>query len=252
MLQTAPAPMPRPTPERHVAVSAHGIVKEFGQGETRVRVLHGIDVDIDAGAITYLVGPSCCGKTTLISIIAGILSCEAGSVEVFGTSLASLRGSRLPRFRADNIGFIFQQFNLLPALTATENASVPLLVQGADGARATRRARELLDAVGLSAHRDKYPSELSGGQQQRVAIARALVHSPRLIISDEPTASLDGPAGHAVMELLREHALAPDRAVIVVTHDSRVFSFADRIIRMQDGRIIGDLLPPFTEARDQP
>ena len=241
----------RAKPDHAIAVRARGIVKEFGEGETRVRVLHGIDVDIDAGAITYLVGPSGCGKTTLISIIAGILSCEQGSVEVLGTPLSTLKGARLPRFRAHNIGFIFQQFNLLPALTAAENASVPLLVQGASDAVAMKRARELLDAVGLSKHADKYPSELSGGQMQRVAIARALVHQPRLIISDEPTASLDGPAGRTVMQLLRENALKPDRAVIVVTHDTRIFSFADRIIHMQDGRITGNELPPFAAAPAQ-
>ncbi|MFZ4808055.1 MAG: ABC transporter ATP-binding protein [Hyphomicrobiaceae bacterium] len=230
-----------------VAVSCRGVVKEFGQGETRVRVLHGIDADIAAGAMTFLVGPSGCGKTTLISAIAGILSIEAGHVEVFGTGLATLTGARLPRFRAATIGFIFQQFNLLPALTATENAAVPLLVQGVGESRAHSKARDLLATIGLERHLDKYPSQLSGGQQQRVAIARALVHAPRLIISDEPTASLDAASGQAIMELLRGHALKPDRAVIVVTHDNRIFRFADRILRMSDGRIVGDELPPSEE-----
>lgn len=248
MLQaTLEQPRP-PQPESAGAVRCRGIVKEFGEGDTRVRVLHGIDADIDAGSITYLVGPSGCGKTTFISVIAGILTAEAGEVEVFGERLSALKGARLPRFRARTIGFIFQQFNLLPALTAAENASVPLLIQGDSEVRATKRARELLAQVGLKEHLDKFPAELSGGQQQRVAIARALVHEPRLIISDEPTASLDGEAGRAVMQLLREHALRPDRAVIVVTHDSRIFRFADRIIRMSDGRITGSELPPFEEA----
>ena len=241
-------PTPPTTPSPAPAVHGRGIVKEFGEGETRTRVLHGIDVDIDAGALTYIVGPSGCGKTTLISVIAGILTAEAGEVEVFGTPLADLRGARLPRFRADTIGFIFQQFNLLPALTAAENASVPLLIQGATEARALARAKELLAAIGMAQHLDKVPAELSGGQQQRVAVARALVHEPRLIISDEPTASLDGEAGRAIMGLLREHGLKPDRAVIVVTHDARIFDFADRIIRMSDGRITAVELPPFTEA----
>jgi len=230
-------------PTEGLAIRCRGIVKEFGQGETRVRVLHGIDADITAGAMTFLVGPSGCGKTTLISTIAGILSVEAGDVEVFGTALGSLSGARLPRFRADMIGFIFQQFNLLPALTATENAAVPLLVQGVGAREAHGRARDLLATIGLERHLDKYPSQLSGGQQQRVAIARALVHAPRLIISDEPTASLDAASGQAIMELLREHALKPDRAVVVVTHDSRIFRFADRILRMSDGRIVGDERP---------
>lgn len=234
--------------DRSLAVRCSGIIKEFGTGETRIRVLHGIDLEVETGALTYIVGPSGCGKTTLISVIAGILSAEEGEVEVFGKRLGELSGSRLARFRAETIGFIFQQFNLLPTLTATENASVPLLVNGVSEEAANRKARELLAAVGLENHLDKFPAELSGGQQQRVAIARALVHEPRLVISDEPTASLDASAGQSVMEILREHALAPDRAVIVVTHDNRIFHFADRIVRMSDGRITGIDLPPFTEA----
>jgi putative ABC transport system ATP-binding protein len=232
-----------------LAVRARGIVKEFGEGETRVRVLHGIDLDVETGSMTYLVGPSGCGKTTLISVIAGILSAEAGEVEIFGTPLSSLSGAELARLRAHTIGFIFQQFNLLPALTATENASVPLLVNGASESTATRKARDLLVAVGLEDHLDKFPAELSGGQQQRVAIARALVHDPRLVISDEPTASLDAQAGQSALQLMRDHALRPDRAVIVVTHDFRIFKFADRIVRMSDGRITAIELPPFEEAR---
>ena len=231
-----------------LAVRCTGIVKEFGSGATRIRVLHGVDLDVETGSMTYIVGPSGCGKTTLISVIAGILSAEEGEVELFGTRLSSLRNARLAQFRAKTIGFIFQQFNLLPALTATENASVPLLVNGAPESKATRKARDLLAAVGLEEHLDKFPAELSGGQQQRVAIARALVHEPRLIISDEPTASLDAQAGQNAIELLREHALRPDRAVIVVTHDTRIFRFADRIVRMSDGRITGIELPPFTEG----
>jgi len=231
-----------------IAVRSRCIVKEFGSGETRVRVLHGIDLDIETGSMTYIVGPSGCGKTTLISVIAGILSAEEGEVELFGTRLSALGTTRLAQFRAETIGFIFQQFNLLPALTAAENAAVPLLVNGASEAQALRKARELLAAVGLEQHMNSFPAELSGGQQQRVAIARALVHEPRLVISDEPTASLDAQSGQRAMELLREHALRPDRAVIVVTHDNRIFHFADRIVRMSDGRITGIELPPFTEG----
>jgi putative ABC transport system ATP-binding protein len=198
--------------------------------------------------MTYIVGPSGCGKTTLISVIAGILTAEKGEVELFGTRLRSLENAELSRFRAEAIGFIFQQFNLLPALTAVENASVPLLIKGVPEAKATRKARDLLAAVGLQDHLDKFPAQLSVGQQQRVAIARALVHEPQLVISDEPTASLDAQTGQSAIELLREHALNPDRAVIVVTHDDRIFRFADRIIRMSDGRITGIELPPFTEG----
>jgi putative ABC transport system ATP-binding protein len=200
------------------------------------------------GSITFIVGPSGCGKTTLISVLAGILSAEAGEVEVFGTRLSDLTRLDLARFRASTIGFIFQQFNLLPALTAAENASVPLLIKGASEREADRKARELLAVVGLEEHADKLPSELSGGQQQRVAIARALVHQPQLVISDEPTASLDAQSGQNAMRLLRDHALSPDRAVIVVTHDTRIFKYADRLIRMSDGRITEIELPPFSES----
>jgi putative ABC transport system ATP-binding protein len=238
----------RPAPSETLAVKGRGLVKEFGSGETRVRVLHGIDVDIMTGSITFIVGPSGCGKTTLISVLAGILSAEAGEVEVFGTRLSDLSRLELARFRASTIGFIFQQFNLLPALTAAENASVPLLIKGASEREADRKARELLAVVGLEEHADKLPSELSGGQQQRVAIARALVHQPQLVISDEPTASLDAQSGQNAMRLLREHALSPDRAVIVVTHDTRIFKYADRLIRMSDGRITEIELPPFSES----
>jgi len=245
---TAADTLAPPKSEPRLAVRCRGIVKEFGSGETRIRVLHGIDLDVPTGAMTYIVGPSGCGKTTLISVIAGILSAEEGEVELFGTRLRSLESTALARFRADAIGFIFQQFNLLPALTAVENTSVPLLINGESEAKATRKARDLLAAVGLQDHLDKFPAQLSVGQQQRVAIARALVHEPQLVISDEPTASLDAQTGQSAIELLREHALNPDRAVIVVTHDDRIFRFADRIIRMSDGRITGIELPPFTEG----
>ena len=226
-----------PGPEAGLAVAVRGVVKEFGRGEARVRVLHGIDLDARAGEVTFLVGPSGCGKTTLISVIAGMLSPEGGEAKVFGTDVTQLKGARLTCFRGRTVGFIFQQFNLLPALSAAENASVPLLVQGVPGREATRRAEELLDRLGLGKHADKFPAQMSGGQQQRVAIARALIHRPKLVVCDEPTASLDAASGRTVMELMRDAALAPDRAVIVVTHDSRIFPFADRIAHMADGRI---------------
>jgi putative ABC transport system ATP-binding protein len=233
-----------PTP----AVRCRGVVKEFGAGHARVRVLHGIDLDIETGATTFLVGPSGCGKTTLISIAAGILTPEAGTIELFGTALGSLRGARLTRFRGATIGFIFQQFNLLPALTATENAAVPLLVRGEPTGTANRRAAALLEQLGLAQHRDKLPAQLSGGQQQRVAIARALIHEPRLVVCDEPTASLDAASGQAVMTLLKQTAADPARAVIVVTHDSRIYRFADRIVAMADGRIDPTVPPDLQEA----
>jgi putative ABC transport system ATP-binding protein len=199
--------------------------------------LHGIDWQVPIGATTFLVGPSGCGKTTLISIIAGLLSATEGYVRILDQEITKMRRSRVVRFRADHLGFIFQQFNLLPSLTAVENAAVSLVVQGVTLATAKRQASVLLDRLGMERNKLKYPNQLSGGQQQRVAIARALVHNPKIVISDEPTASLDAETGHEVMELLGQVASGADRAVIVVTHDNRIFPFADYIATMSDGRI---------------
>ena len=226
-----------------VGVACRGIEKEFGSGETRTRVLHGIDVDIGCGALTLLVGPSGCGKTTLISIIAGLLDPTAGDVTLFGAPQSQLRGNRLVDFRARNVGFVFQQYNLLPSLTAAENVAVPLLVARHPRKRAIERAAGVLDAVGLGSRLKAFPNQLSGGQQQRVAIARALVHEPRLLVCDEPTAALDSQSGQTVMELLKSVAVHPDRTVIVVTHDSRVLQFGDRLLEMADGRIVLDTVP---------
>ena len=211
---TAPDP---PAPPPAVGVACRGIEKEFGSGETRTRVLHGIDVDIGCGALTLLVGPSGCGKTTLISIIAGLLDPTAGDVTLFGTPQSQLRGNRLVDFRARNVGFVFQQYNLLPSLTAAENVAVPLLVARQPRKRAIEQAAGVLDAVGLGSRLKAFPNQLSGGQQQRVAIARALVHEPRLLVCDEPTAALDSRSGQTVMELLKSVAVHPERTVIVVS-----------------------------------
>lgn len=224
-------------PDTALAVACRGVVKDFGAGETRTRVLRGVDLDVRGGELTFLVGPSGCGKTTLISAIAGMLTIDAGTITVFGQDVTRLRGARLTRFRGRTVGFIFQQFNLLPALTAAENASVPLLMRGDSDRAARKAARDLLEQLGLGAHTEKFPNELSGGQQQRVAIARALIHDPALIVCDEPSASLDAQTGQTVMRLLRDAAVRPGRAVIVVTHDDRIFGFADRIARMGDGLI---------------
>lgn len=226
-----------PSEQRTLAVQCRGVIKEFGSGQARIRVLRGIDLDIYAGETTFLVGPSGCGKTTLISVIAGLLRPNEGTVSLYGEMTSQMRGGALVHFRAINLGFVFQQFNLLPALNAAENAAVPLVVQGMSLSKAVRKASELLERLEMGKHKNKYPNQLSGGQQQRIAIARALVHNPRLVICDEPTASLDAQTGHAVMEMLQELASAPDRAVIVVTHDSRIYSFADRIATMSDGQI---------------
>jgi len=223
-----------------VAITIDGIRKSFGAGDTRVEVLRGISAEIESGKLTYLVGESGSGKTTLISIIAGILFPDSGTVNLFGTDIYSLPGNDLVRFRLANIGFIFQQYNLLPTLTAAENAAVPLIAAGVKRKEAVERGAAVLERLGLGTMTHRLPRQLSGGQQQRVAIARALVHEPRLVVCDEPTAALDAASGRRVMELLRDVALGADRAVLIVTHDNRIFSLADRIIGMEDGRIVHD------------
>ena len=213
------------------------MTKEFGTNGTKTLGLRGVDLDVYDGQLTLLVGPSGCGKTTLISIIAGLLNPTQGSVAVLGTDLSKLSGRQLVEFRAKNIGFVFQQYNLLPALSAAENAAVPLIITGWPRAKAIAKAREMLATVGLGHRADSFPSQLSGGEQQRVAIARALINEPRLLVCDEPTSALDARSGQTVMELIKQVAVQPGRAVIVVTHDSRVYEFGDRIVEMSDGRI---------------
>jgi len=221
-----------------LAVDGHGIRKHFGQGETRIEALRGADFQARFGELSFLVGPSGCGKTTLISVIAGLLDRTGGELGVLGTAMDDLRGTERVLFRRKNLGFLFQQYNLLPALTAAENVAVPLLAAGVPRKEAVPRAKSLLSRLGLGNRTDALPSTLSGGQQQRVALARALIHEPRLVVCDEPTAALDHASGEAVMDLLASSAVHPDRAVIVVTHDSRVFHYAHSIARMDDGRIV--------------
>jgi putative ABC transport system ATP-binding protein len=220
------------------AVQCRGVRKEFGNGAGKVLALRGVDMDVRYGAMTLLVGPSGCGKTTLLSVIAGLLNSNGGEVEVLGSRIEQLPGRQQILFRRKNLGFVFQQYNLLPALTGAENAAVPLLAAGMPKRKAVQKAKDLLATLGMGERANALPSELSGGQQQRVALARALIHEPRLLVCDEPTAALDAETGHAVMELLAAEAVRPDRAVIVVTHDNRIFSFADTIARMDDGRIV--------------
>lgn len=235
---------------QNLAVSCRAVRKRFGSGDAAVEVLRGVDFEAVQGKLTFLVGPSGCGKTTLISVIAGLLDKDEGSVELFGQDVAALTRWGQILFRRQHLGFVYQQFNLLPALTAAENAAVPLLAAGVPRAQAVDRAKALLVKLGLENRLDTLPSKLSGGQQQRVTLARALVHEPRLIVCDEPTAALDHATGEAVMELLAENAVHPERAVIVVTHDNRVFHFADAIAHMDDGRILRtDLKGPSMESK---
>jgi putative ABC transport system ATP-binding protein len=221
-----------------VAASLTGVTKLFATGGSEVKALNAVSLELRAGELLLLVGPSGCGKTTLLSVLAGLLDVDEGAVTVFGTRLDALDQRRKAAFRRDHIGFIFQQFNLVPTLTAAENVAIPLLIRGIAFDRAVATAREYLARVGLAERGDFAPGRLSGGQQQRVAIARALVSEPRLVVCDEPTASLDGETGRRVMETLRRAALAKDRAVVVVTHDSRIFEYGDRIAEMLDGRLV--------------
>jgi putative ABC transport system ATP-binding protein len=220
-----------------LAIRLRAVEKTFGKGESAVRALRGVDLDVPAGEMTMLVGPSGCGKTTLISILAGLLSRDKGELEVFGQDLNALRRDRLSAWRRDNVGFIFQQFNLVPQLTVAENVSVPLVLKGESVGAAVRKANELLATLGLEGRGKSAPLKLSGGQQQRVAIARALIHEPRLLVCDEPTSALDAELGRRVMSLIRDRSHQHDRAVIVVTHDDRIFHLADRIAQMDDGLI---------------
>jgi len=209
--------------EQAIAVQVRGLVKSFGSGETTVTVLKGIDLDVYFGELLLLVGESGGGKTTLLSAIAGILDIDAGELDVLGASLTNMSPGTRTRFRGQTMGFIYQQFNLLPALTAAENVAIPLLIQGTRKKEAISRGRLMLERVGLGDRTEFLPRNLSGGQQQRVAIARVLVNEPQLLVCDEPTAALDGPNGQKIMELIRDVGRAPDRCVIVVTHDSRIF-----------------------------
>lgn len=223
---------------RTLAVQCQNVVKVYDTGDQKVTALDHVNLDIKSGELMMLVGPSGCGKTTLISVIAGILDQNEGVCELFGENLLTMRSQDKLNFRAKNIGFVFQAFNLLPALNAAENVSVPLVINGMKRVEAERKASHILEQVGLGGRIASLPSELSGGQQQRVAIARALVHDPRLIVCDEPTSALDHETGNTVMTLLKDIALQKDRTLVIVTHDARIFNFADRIAEMDDGHII--------------
>jgi putative ABC transport system ATP-binding protein len=220
------------------AACLRGVTKLFGVGTTEVHALNNVDFNVHTGELLLLVGPSGCGKTTLLSVLAGILDATEGEVDVFGTRIDQLSQQEKTAFRRDNVGFIFQQYNLLPTLTAAENVAIPLLIHRVDFEEAVAKARIYLERVGMADRAEFLPSQLSGGQQQRVAIARALITEPRLIVCDEPTAALDGDTGKMILEMFRSTALTGDRAIVVVTHDSRIFPYGDRIAEMLDGRIL--------------
>ncbi len=217
-------------------IEVKNLIKTYGAGETAVHALKGVDLDVLSGELLLLLGASGSGKTTLISIMGGILSATSGVCKIRGTEIVGLPQSKLPRIRLENIGFIFQGFNLFPALTAAENVEIALDLKGVRGSPAKKRASELLERVGLKEKLKTFPADLSGGQKQRVAIARALAGEPPIILADEPTAALDSESGKLIMDLLQELAHEKNRAIVVVTHDNRIFDYADRIVEIEDGK----------------
>ena len=228
-----------------IAISCVGVTKTYGQGNAAVQALRGVDLEIRTGELLMLEGPSGCGKTTLISILAGLLHRDSGNCSVLDHDFEQMSLSETTLFRGRNVGFVFQSFNLIPALTAAENAATPLMIAGMKQHAAVGHAQATLKEMGFDDRMMRsLPADLSGGQQQRVAIARAMVHNPRLIVCDEPTSALDRETGHDVMRLMRRFALGQDRVLVVVTHDERIFEFADRIARMEDGRITRIDIPP--------
>jgi len=216
-------------------IVAKGVQMAFQSGQQRVPVLRGIDWEIKNGDVQLLMGPSGSGKTTLLSILAGLMTPAVGSVYLLGEDITKMSRSKLARFRQQNIGFIFQNFNLFPALTAAENIEVVLNIKGIRGKKARYQAQALLEQVGVGLQANQRPRDLSGGQKQRVAIARALAGNPKLIMADEPTASLDSHSGHTVIQLLRQLAKEGGCTVLIVTHDPRILDIADRVAYLEDG-----------------
>jgi putative ABC transport system ATP-binding protein len=225
------------TTSSEIAIRCRALKKSYYSKSTETVALRGVDVEIPTGELFMLVGPSGCGKTTLISVIAGILNYDSGECSIYGTNLQAMSDSDRTQYRGRNIGFVFQSYNLIPSLTTCENVSIPLLLQGIERPLALKRSQEVLTRVGLSDKHQALPTELSGGQQQRVAIARALVHNPKLIVCDEPTSALDHATGAEIMELFRQEALSGQRTLVIVTHDSRILHYADRLGVMDDGLV---------------
>jgi putative ABC transport system ATP-binding protein len=219
------------------AIAVAHVSKTYGTGPTAVRALVDVSLDVHGGEVLLMMGPSGSGKTTLLSIMGGILDASGGSVRLRGEELVGLPERERPRLRRNHIGFVFQGFNLFPALSALENVALPLDVRGERGPEARERARAALERVGLGDKLATHPADLSGGQKQRVAIARALVGDPSIVLADEPTAALDSVSGRAVLELLRDLARGSGRAIVLVTHDSRAAAYADRIVSIEDGRL---------------
>ncbi len=218
-------------------LTCFNIQKSFGKNQLEQKVLKNVSFEAFPNELLMLVGPSGSGKTTLLSIISGILSPDKGSCNIFNTNIHELPDSQKTVFRGKNIGFVFQAFNLLPMLTVENNIAMPLLINNAEPKKSFSSVQAMLNRFNLSSKKDKLPSELSGGEQQRVAIARAIIHQPSILICDEPTSALDQENGSNVLERLKEIAYERNRLVIVVTHDQRIFNFADRILALDNGRL---------------
>jgi putative ABC transport system ATP-binding protein len=221
-------------------LEAENVVKELGKGAGKVTALKGVNLSLKQGELTLLMGPSGSGKTTLLSILGCILTPTSGTVRMVGEPTTGLNPERLADLRRKHIGFIFQSYNLFPTLTALENVRIALDVIGRKGYPAAQRAEEVLRDVGLGHRLQNYPANLSGGEQQRVAVARAIAASPSVVLADEPTAALDSENGHAVMALLARIAKEQNRCVLAVTHDPRTLGYADRVVRIEDGLIVGE------------
>lgn len=223
----------------NVAISAKGLVKWFGEGEARTYAVREVTFEANFGEMLYIVGPSGSGKTTLLSMISGILRPNAGAVSVEGTDIWSLDNDGIAEFRLRKIGFVFQDYHLFPRLTTVENVAIPLILRKQDWDQSVAEAMRYLEVVGLEDRAHLPPVKLSGGEQQRVAIARAIVSRPDILILDEPTASLDGDTGRAILDFVHKNILNEDRCIVIVTHDARIFEFANRMLKMEDGRITG-------------
>jgi putative ABC transport system ATP-binding protein len=216
-----------------------GLNKWFGEGEARTHAVRDVNFEAYFGEVLYVVGPSGSGKTTMLSMISGILRPNSGTVKIEDTDVWSLSDDALAEFRLHKIGFVFQDFHLFPRLTTAENVAIPLILQKKDWDEALKEAAVDLEIVGLKDKTQLPPVKLSGGEQQRVAIARAIVSRPDILILDEPTASLDGDTGRNIVRFVREHILSDKRCIVIVTHDSRIYEFADRIVKMEDGKMAG-------------
>lgn len=226
--------------EKPSVLKARNIVKELGQGAGKVVAVKGVDLDLVPGELTLLMGPSGSGKTTLLSILGCILSATSGEIVIADEGTEGKTPEQLANLRRKHIGFIFQSYNLFPTLSAIENVRIALDVRGIKGFKASSRAEECLRDVGLGHRLMSHPGNMSGGEQQRVAVARAIASSPSIVLADEPTAALDSENGHAVMELLARIAREQDRSVLAVTHDPRTLGYADRVVRIEDGLIVGE------------